>query len=297
MKLAVFGKSGQLSQALQGLVGKTENEAVFYSRQDCNLAHPTTLVRQFADSMPDVDAVVLAAAYTGVVQAEDDRETAFAVNAQAPEIIAKVCKKRAIPLIYISTDYVFDGMENAPYKTDHLPNPINVYGQSKRAGEVAIRDSGCPFAVLRTSWLFNGQGLNFMTSMLKREENGKRIKVVGDQIGRPTYLGHLAKAVLDVSEQMSENALEKSGIYHVTNTGDPVSWAEFAREIFKKSGTNLVSPVVIDEILTKEYEMKVARPPYSVLDVSSFEKTFGLKMPDWRDGLALALAEWRNRAG
>lgn len=297
MKLAVFGKSGQLSQALHQMTQTLSIEAVFYDRRDCDLAACSEKIRKFASDLPAIDIVVLAAAYTGVEQAEDDVKTAFAVNATAPAIIAEICRERGIPLIYISTDYVFDGAEKTPYFPDHPPSPLNVYGSSKRAGEVAVLESGGTGAVvLRTSWLFDGLGRNFMTTMLKMEESGKRIKVIGDQIGRPTYVRLLAEMVLKVAERLHVRPDETRGIFHVTNTGDPVSWAGFAREIFKKSGTKLKAPVIVDEILTKEYAKKVTRPAYSVLDTSSFENTFGITLPDWREGLKLALGEWRVKA-
>ncbi|NNC37519.1 MAG: dTDP-4-dehydrorhamnose reductase [Hyphomonadaceae bacterium] len=294
MKLAIFGKSGQLSRALQRQLNAGPHTAMYFDRNACNLASDPADIYEFACDMLEVDVVVLAAAYTGVEQAEDDQETAFAVNAKAPEVIADVCARRDIPLIYISTDYVFDGEMQSPYQPDYPANPLNVYGRSKLAGENAILERQCEAVVLRTSWLFDGNGRNFMTAMLKMEENGKRIRVIGDQIGRPTYVGHLADAVLKVASRLNNKNESKTGVYHVTNTGDPVSWAGFAREIFKKSGTQLSAPVIIDEILTEEYAKRVARPAYSVLDTSSFEKTFGLTLPDWRDGLDLALAEWRQ---
>jgi len=136
-----------------------------------------------------------------------------------------------------------------------------------------------------------------MTTMLKLEESGKRIRVIGDQIGRPTYVGHLAEAVIQVAVKQSSKNSESSDVFHVTNAGEPISWAGFAREIFKQSGTKLNSPVIVDEVLTKEYEKKVARPAYSVLDISSFENTFGVTLPDWQEGLVLALTEWHKQTG
>lgn len=297
MKLAVFGKSGQLSQALNRVTLGSPCEAVFYSRQDCNLAADAEEIRKFVTQMPKADVVVIAAAYTGVEQAEQDVDTAFAVNAKAPEIIAKICKQRGIPLIYISTDYVFDGAEISPYEPDHSPSPLNVYGRSKRAGEIAVVESGAEYVILRTSWLFDGLGRNFMTTMLKLQKDGKRIKVIGDQIGRPTYVGHLAESVIRAAVRLCDTGHNCSGLYHVTNTGEPVSWAGFARAIFKEYGSNINTSVIVDEVLTKEYENKVARPAYSVLDTSSFEKTFCVTLSDWHEGLDLALAEWRQKTG
>lgn len=294
MKLAIFGKTGQLSRALAAQLRPGPHHAVFYDRNDCNLAADINEIRKFAAEMPDADIVILAAAYTGVEQAEDDRDIAFAVNAHAPAAIADICRSRDIGLIYISTDYVFDGRQRSPYLPEYPTNPLNVYGQSKQAGEMAIAKSGCVSAILRTSWLFDGLGRNFMTTMLKMEENGRRISVIGDQIGRPTYVGHLANSIVLVAEALNKHGEKKAGLFHVTNTGDPVSWAGFARSIFEQSGTVLNSPVIIDEVLTKEYEKKVVRPAYSVLDTSSFEKTFGVDLPDWQMGLELALKEWRQ---
>jgi len=294
VKIAIFGKTGQLARALRHRIESESLDAVFYNREDCDLSAKTETILNFVKTMPAADIVILAAAYTGVDQAETEHETAFAVNARAPGVIATVCSERNIPLIYISTDYVFNGNSQTPYRpTDH-PEPLNVYGQSKAAGEQAIEASGCRALILRTSWIFDGTGRNFMTAILKRAQENKAIEVINDQFGRPTFAEHLAQAVLVAGHQLATTSASRCAFYHVTNTGVPVSWAQFARTILSKTESDFADEIVLNEIQSKDYKSIANRPAYSVLDVTDFERRFEHALPDWKDGLEIALEKWRT---
>jgi dTDP-4-dehydrorhamnose reductase len=293
MKMAIFGKSGQLGRALQQKI-PSDIDAVFYDRHDCNLLDDPKKIEKFVSEIPKVDVVVLAAAYTGVNEAEIDIDDAFQVNSLAPAIIARVCRERDMSLIYISTDYVFDGLTQSPYLPSDMTNPLNIYGKSKRAGEVAICESGCPAVILRTSWIFDGSGKNFMTTILKLTESKNEIRAINDQIGRPTYAGHFAQSVIVAARHLFKNKPRSCEIFHVTNTGQPISWAGFAKAILDAVKLELPKSVSVQEIPSSAYESRADRPAYSVLDVTGFENRFGFTLPDWRDGLELALTKWRE---
>ena len=181
LNLVIIGKSGQLASALQRVILQDGHTAMFLSRAELDLSWNEVRISDAIAALPlSVDAVILAAAYTAVDVAEDDERLAFAVNADAPGFIAKACAARQLPLVHISTDYVFDGAARSPYQPDDRPAPINVYGRSKLAGEIAVRKSRARAVILRTSWVFDGQGSNFMTSMLGLAQNQSELSIVDD---------------------------------------------------------------------------------------------------------------------
>ena len=193
--------------------------------------------------------------------------------------------KHDIPLIHISTDYVFDGEADMPYQPDDDTDPLGVYGASKLDGELAILESGARALILRTSWLYDAEGRNFLTTMLKLAKENDTIPVVDDQFGRPTYVGHLAQAIFRAADYFSQEPDMETGIYHVTNGGEDVSWAGFAKAIFKAKGID----VKVDDIPTSDYPTAAERPAYSVLETENFERTFRHPLPDWQAGLRDAL--------
>lgn len=289
IRLAVIGESGQLARALKTSVKTREIDARFYGRDALDLTADAQAITDLIDGL-DVDALIIAAAYTAVDAAETDIETARKVNTDAPIIIAKACAKHNIALVHISTDYVFDGMgAHGPYSVDAPTAPINVYGHSKRGGEIGITaligSDDLRAAVLRTSWVFDGTGKNFVTTMLRLGQTRDALSVVGDQVGRPTFAGHLADAALDILPHVM--AGKASGIYHVTGAGDPVSWADFARAIFAMADLT----VAISDIPTSDYPTPAARPAFSVLDLSRFTGEI-TALPNWRTGLKQAYNDW-----
>jgi len=288
LKFAIIGKTGQLARALQKEFSQSENEAIFYGRQECDLSQSKSEIAKFMLALPPVDAVILAAAYTAVDNAETDMQTANAVNSTAPGEIAKACAVRNIPLVHISTDYVFNGAGTSPYTVDQDTDPVNAYGLSKRNGELAVLATNCDAAILRTSWVFDGSGKNFLTTMLRLSKTHDVLSVVGDQVGRPTYARHLAQASIVAAKSLLIDAASYRGIFHVSNSGNIVSWAKFAEAIFTASNKN----ITVNAISSSDYPTPAARPAYSVMDIRLFEETFDYILPSWQEGVAAALAEY-----
>jgi len=275
--ILVIGKNGQLARALSSIL-KCEN-ALFLGRDALDL-------NCHVHGLPACRGIILAAAYTDVDGAESNFDYAKQVNGKAVGQIADICAKRSIPLVFLSTDYVFDGTTNRPWQPNDKTDPLNAYGKSKLLGEKAILSSGAEAAILRTSWVFDGLGKNFLTTMLDLSKTRSQLTVVSDQVGRPTYAGHLALACIKTLETLILNP-SKSGVYHVTNSGEPISWADFSRAIFRVSEID----IKIVDILSEHYPRPAPRPANSVLDIRAFEATFGYKLPSWQKGLDAALRE------
>ena len=286
MKLGVIGKTGQLGKALAARAP----DATFWGREDLDLSQPLSTQSESLRNLSSVDIIILAAAYTDVDGAELDingaMETCYHVNAASAIDLAYRCQNRNIPLVYISTDYVFNGERQTPYPPQHRTDPLNTYGSSKKSAEDGILKFGHTASIVRTSWLFDGTSKNFLTTMLSLKDKDD-LHIVSDQIGRPTYAGHLADAVLKLARGLHDNPEKNAGIYHASSNGAPTSWHGFAEQIFKSIGGGpKLTPVT-----TKDYGAPAPRPKYSVLDNSAFEKRFDHVMPDWMDGLRAALNE------
>lgn len=291
MRLAIIGQSGQLARALIREAAIQNIDAQSYDRRACDLSKPPEIIEDFIAAL-DVDAVIIAAAYTAVDAAEDDYDTAYAVNAAAPRAIAKACARSGAALVHVSTDYVFQGNAGAPYSIMQPTDPINAYGRTKLLGERGVLAEHDRAAILRTSWVFDGTGKNFMTTMLRLGQSRESLTVVADQIGRPTYAGHLAQACLTVAKALwGPDYSHSSGLYHISGSGTPISWADFAKAIFEKAQDQLGRSVTVTPIPSESYPTPAKRPAYSVLDLSRFESVHGT-LPHWRDGLELALREW-----
>ena len=257
LRIAVIGKTGQLGRALLHEGEAQGHEIIALGRETMDLTAPVPDIERAIESLPSgLDVLILAAAYTNVDGAESQADLSYAVNAVAPGIIARACAKYDIPLIHISTDYVFDGEAETPYAPDDDTDPLGVYGASKLDGELAILESGARSLILRTSWLYDESGSNFLTTMLKLAQTKDIISVVDDQIGRPTYAGHLAQAVLKAASLFAQEPDMETAVYHVTNGGEEVSWAGFAKAIFKAKGLD----VKVDEIPSSDYPSIAERP-------------------------------------
>ena len=286
LRIAVIGRTGQLARAFIIEGEKLGHHVISIGRDLLDLTSPATVIEAAIAELPvGIDALILAAAYTDVDGAESNSSLAYAVNATAPAVIARACAKHGISLIHISTDYVFDGENDAPYLPDDDTDPLGVYGASKLDGELAILESGARALILRTSWLYDATGKNFLTTMLRLSKQKHSVSVVDDQIGRPTYAAHLARAVLKAADIFSQEDDIPTSIYHVTNGGEPVSWAGFAKAIFDAVNRN----VKIDNIPSSDYVSAAERPAYSVLDTDSFERAFRHPLPEWQAGLREAL--------
>jgi dTDP-4-dehydrorhamnose reductase len=270
--ILVFGKKGQAAREL----GKFDG-TILLDREQANLIDLETCKQAITNYKPK--AVINAAAYTSVDKAEKEEALASIINGEAPGVMARVCAKLKIPLVHISTDYVFDGSGETPWQTFDKPNPKNSYGRSKFRGEEAIKSSGCIYAILRTSWVVSAHGSNFVKTMLSVSEKSDCVNVVNDQIGGPTCAKDIAKACISIANQLINNP-NKSGIYHLSGKPD-VSWCQFANAIFELAGRATIA----NPILTSEYPTLAVRPLNSRLNFGLTEKTFQFSRPKWRDGL------------
>ncbi|MCV2892609.1 dTDP-4-dehydrorhamnose reductase [Lentibacter sp. XHP0401] len=275
MSVLVFGKTGQVACELQRL----HPEFTYLSREEADLAQPEICAEAILKAKPG--AVINAAAYTAVDRAEEEEVLTHTINAEAPAAMARACATLGIPLIHISTDYVFDGSGNHVFKPNNTPNPINAYGRTKLAGEEAIRASGALHAILRTSWVFSAHGNNFVKTMLRLSETGNALSIVSDQIGGPTPASAIATACVRISE-----IITKSGTYHLSGAPE-TSWADFAREIFAQAGRK----VTITDIETVDYPTPAKRPLNSRLDCASLLSDFGVNQPAWKDALNNVIRE------
>ena len=270
--ILVFGKTGQVASELQ-----SHKDVIALGRDQADLSVPITCTEAIQRYKPR--AVINAAAYTAVDKAESEEGLANTINGEAPSAMASACAELDIPLVHISTDYVFDGTGIKPWSVTDTSNPQNAYGRSKLKGEKAIKESGCIYAILRTSWVVSSHGNNFVKTMRRLSETRDRITVVDDQIGGPTCARDIARTCISIAEQLIQDQ-SKSGIYHYS--GQPnVSWCQFANAIFEQ----MDSKTIASPIPTTEYPTPANRPSNSRLDCESIQKTFGITRPFWRDGL------------
>ena len=276
MKLLVFGSTGQLARELQRRAGPGHVvQAIGRDRAD--FADPEACARLLEAA--EADAAINAVAYTAVDRAEQEEALATTINGATPGALARAAAARGMPLVHVSTDYVFDGAGTAPFAVDAPTAPLGAYGRSKLAGEQAVRAAGGTHAILRTSWVVSAHGSNFVKTMLRLGAERDRLTIVADQVGGPTPAAALADACLSVAAQLAADP-GKSGTYHVSG-GPDVSWADFARAIFALSG---LAPEVVD-IPSSDYPTPAKRPLNSRMDNSLTEATFGLPRPDWTAGL------------
>ncbi len=279
MRPLVFGKNGQVARALQVLAP----EAVFLGREEVDLSIPELAAEAIATHAPD--AVINAAAYTAVDRAEQEEPLAARINGAAPTIMAEACADLGIPLVHISSDYVFDGAGSTPFAPSDRTAPQNAYGWTKLAGEQGIQAAKGSYGILRTSWVFSAYGANFVKTMLRLGGERDSLSVVADQIGGPTPAADIAAACIGMAEALAQDP-SKRGIYHFSGTPE-TSWAEFAREIFAQAGLDCQ----VEDITSEAYPTPAKRPLNSRLDCSSFEKVSGLPRPDWKAGLAAVLRD------
>lgn len=281
--ILVFGKTGQLARELAPLAG-----VACVGRDACDLGDPESCVRVIEQARPQ--AVVNAAAFTDVDGAEADEALATRINAGAPEAMARACAAQGIPMVQVSTDYVFDGHGAAPRAPGAGTAPLGAYGRSKLAGERAVVAAGGVHAILRTSWVFSAHGRNFVGTMLRLGQDRAEVRVVGDQHGGPTPARDLAAACHRAAEVL-QGSPDKSGTYHFAGAPD-TTWAGFASEIFRQA--RLACRVTA--ISTCDWPTPAQRPLNSRLDCASFTQAFGMERPDWRTALAQVLSDLGENA-
>ena len=276
--ILVFGKTGQVATELKLL-----SHVMALGRDDVDLSDPEACVAAIREFAPK--AVINAAAYTAVDRAEDEEHLATAINGDAPTVMAQTCAALGIPLVHISTDYVFDGSGDTPWQPADVTEPQNAYGRSKLVGENGIRNSGAVHAILRTSWVVSAHGANFVKTMLRLSQTRDAFSVVADQIGGPTPARDIAAACLEIATQLIQDP-SKSGTYHFSGAPD-VSWAEFASEIFAQADQT----VTVTPIPTADYPTPAERPLNSRMECRLTEQAFGVKRPNWKKGLKAILKD------
>ena len=284
MKWAITGGSGQLSRSLVDLLDKEGVPYITWSHKDLDVADDSSIT-VIKETCPDL--LINCAAWTNVDAAEEFPERAARVNQVGPRNMARAAKELKIPLVHISTDYVFSGQSGKPWSTDSKTEPISSYGLSKLLGEKEITKSlDVNFYILRSAWLYGPYGKNFSKTILKKAITSKEpINVVTDQIGQPTTTKSLAKQIFEVARSHVP-----SGIYHATNTGQ-ASWWDFACEIFALAGEDVER---VRPSTSEDFPSKVKRPRYSVLDQSAWSKIGMETMPEWRKALKEVFPEIRN---
>jgi dTDP-4-dehydrorhamnose reductase len=287
-KILVLGQSGQMAMELAKLGPPKGFELVFAGRARFDLAGPQDPDALIAAEAPA--AVINAAAYTAVDRAECEPAAAFRLNRDAPAALARACARRDIPLVHVSTDYVFDGRKPEPYVETDPVAPMSVYGRSKAEGEAAVLAAGGRAVILRTSWAYSVFGSNFVKTMLRLARERPGIGVVDDQIGRPTWAEDCAGGALRAVQALLDRAPEAAGILHLSGAGD-ATWADFARAIFEASAARGGPTADVRPITTADYPTAAARPANSRLDCSKITSVLQLPMRPWREGLAACLDE------
>ncbi|MEK4915445.1 dTDP-4-dehydrorhamnose reductase [Bacillus sp. FSL E2-8887] len=272
MKVLVTGAKGQLGQDVVNLLEEQTWEVFGLGREELNITDEKQVSEKVLLIQPDI--IIHTAAYTQVDQAESDEEAAFNVNAEGTKYLAKAAEAVGAKFCYVSTDYVFDGTKNEPYKADDQTNPQTVYGKSKLVGEQYTQEYCSKNYIVRTSWVFGLYGNNFVKTMLRLAEEKKELGIVHDQVGSPTYTTDLARFIINLVQT------DKYGIYHGSNSG-VCSWYEFAKEIFEQSNIE----IMVNPLTTEDFPRPAARPKYSVLDKGMIEQNGFESFQDWKKAL------------
>lgn len=281
MRILLLGEHGQLSRELQ-LALSGQAELLVAGRARLDLAQPERIRQRVRALRPDL--IINAAAHTAVDRAEREPELAFALNATAPGVLAEEAAALGVPLIHYSTDYVFDGRKPTPYVEADEPNPLNVYGQSKLAGERAIQVVGGAHLILRTGWVYALHGHNFLLSMQRLLQTRDRLEVVVDQRGAPTWAGSIAAASGQLIERWRTGRAGPWGVYHLTAQGE-TSWFGFASAIAEQLRAQGKPVAELRPIPSSAYPTAAQRPLNSRLDCSRLQRDWQIQLPDWHDAL------------
>ncbi len=283
VRYLVTGREGQVVQSLLEQCRRPEHahiELIAIGRPDLDLAKPETISSAVHDIKPDL--IISAAAYTAVDQAESDEETARQVNALGPRALAEAAASRQIPIVHLSTDYVFDGMKSQPYVETDPVGPVSAYGRTKLEGERHLLEIARNVAILRTAWVYSPFGKNFAKTMLRLAETRDALNVVADQIGNPTSALDIADGILKVARNMiDDSAAGLRGIFHMTGHGD-ATWADFAEEIFRVSAATGGPAATVGRISTADYPTPAKRPANSRLNNTALQSAHGVELPSWQ---------------
>lgn len=285
IKILVFGRSGQVARALAELKAAPTVELEFAGRETLDLLNedPSDFINASRPS-----AVINAAAYTAVDRAETETDAAMRLNCEAPAAMAQGCRELQVPFIHISTDYVFDGVKESPYKEDDPVNPLGAYGRSKAKGEAAIAQIGGRWTIFRTAWVVSPNGENFVNTMKRLGAERDVMRVVDDQRGRPTLAADIAAACLDAVERGVDDDDALSGLFHLAGADD-ATWADIAERVFENLRRRTARSPVLQRITTAEYPTPARRPANSRLDTAKLQAAVGWRPRSWRDTVDLCL--------
>jgi dTDP-4-dehydrorhamnose reductase len=283
VKILLLGKAGQVGSALTPLLTRlaqsiSDGALIALGHAEVDLSDAAAVAQVVQHVRPSL--IVNAAAHTAVDRAETESEIAFAINAVAPGVLAEQAAKLNALLVHYSTDYVFDGSQRTPYRESDPTHPLGVYGESKLAGEQVVQASGCRHLLLRTSWVYDSTGRNFLTTMLRLAKQHGKLRVVGDQHGSPTSSALIAEATLHLIRCTLDQPNLTGGLYHLTAQGQ-TTWHGFAQAIMRKAGLD----IPIEAITTADYPTPAKRPAYSVLNCSKLQTQFNYRLPDWQQAL------------
>jgi len=287
MKILLIGKNGQVGWELRRTLAPLA-DVVAVDYPEINFTDLAGLRRWVADTRPDV--VVNAAAYTAVDKAETERELCHLINAIGPGVLAEEAKKLNALMVHYSTDYIFDGTKQTPYVETDAPNPLGAYGESKLAGDAAVRDSGADHLIFRLCWVYGARGQNFLLTMQRLAREREKLRVVRDQMGCPTWSRMIAEATALAVQQVSRsgNRTRFNGAYHLAATG-LASWHGFASRIVEHMPEADRKCREVEGITTAEYPTPARRPAYSGLNCEKLQRAFGLQLPDWETSLRQVL--------
>jgi dTDP-4-dehydrorhamnose reductase len=294
MRILLTGSGGQVGGALLPLLGK-HGTVITPRSSEFDLSKPDTLAGKLDAFKPDL--IINPAAYMAVDRAEDERELAFLINAKGPEAIAQWAARNSVPLVHFSTDYVFDGSGDKPWREDSSTGPLSVYGASKLAGDTAIKSAAGPHLIARTSWVYAAKGANFLTTITRLARERKELRIVADQIGAPTTAKAIAGAITGILlpnlSTLNDVLASKGGVVNLVCVGE-TSWHGFATAIvdgLRSRGVELAVEKIVP-IVTADFPTKAKRPGNSRLDLSRVKEQFGLTMPSWLDALTVELDEF-----
>lgn len=278
MRMVVTGINGQIACSLKA-IESGNLQIITLGRPDLDLKQPSSVMKAIRNAAPDI--IVSSAAYTAVDRAESEQDEAFAVNCGGARTVAEAARDLGIPVIHMSTDYVFDGLKFEPYQEDDPTAPISVYGRSKLAGEQAVAEVTANHVILRTAWVYSDYGNNFIKTMIRLAATRDEIGVVDDQLGSPTSADDIAKAIVDIGRRLlADCSQELRGVFHLAGSGE-TTWAGFAKFILSILEERTGKHVHIREISTSEYPTQAQRPQNSRLDCSKIHRHYGIKLPEW----------------
>jgi dTDP-4-dehydrorhamnose reductase len=292
MKIVLIGKNGQLGREFQLTLPRL-GEVISLGREELDVSNLQTVSNILISLKPNL--IINASAYTEVDLAEKEVDTALKINATAPGVMAEAARKVGAVLIHYSTDYVFNGKKNSPYTESDPTNPLNVYGNSKLAGEENVKQAGGAYLILRTSWIYSLRGHSFVNKVLKWAHKNKSLKIVSDQIGSPTWAKALAEitnmAIAASKANLLDIVQERRGIYHLAGSGY-TSRYEWAKQILANDPNRTEQLVQsIEPVSSEEFPTPALRPLFTALNCAKFEESFGLRLPNWDESLQLALIE------